>query len=57
MTNELIYLTRIAIFAVFVLGGYFDDGRFSFFDIVGLILIGLCVVFYDQIQKFLDPPS
>jgi membrane-bound acyltransferase YfiQ involved in biofilm formation len=57
----MIYLTHILIFAVFVLVGYFDDGSFSFFDIVGLILIGLCLGFYDRIQKFLEsftgPPS
>ncbi len=57
MAQEMIYLTRILIFAVVVLIGYHDDGRFSFFDILGLVMIGLCLVFYDQIQKFLDPPS
>ncbi len=49
------YLSRIAVFAVFVLVGYFDDGRLSVFDIFGLTVIGLCLAFYDQIRKSLEP--
>ncbi len=49
------YLSRIAVFAVFVLVGYFDDARISVFDFFGLFMIGLCLVFYDQSRKFLEP--
>jgi hypothetical protein len=49
------YLSRIAVFAVFVLVGYFDDARISVFDLFGLFMIGLCLVFYDQSRKFLEP--
>ena len=47
-------LSRIIIFSIFSIAIYFEDDNISVFDIIGLGVVGVSLIFYDSILRYLE---